>query len=83
MKTKKIELYTGYYYDDGETREFSFASDGTRKPLIEEFRDVCKDEFGFKPDQEDVEGVYKAGDIYDYTTKKVYKIKLVKCSPKN
>ncbi len=78
MKKSKIELYQGYFFDGDTTKEWQFASDGTRKPLKEEFRDILKQEFGDEVDTEDIDDVYKITEVYDYTKKKVYKIVLKK-----
>ncbi len=73
---KPIELWQGYYFDGDDMKEWQFASDGTRKDMVEEFIDVLSQEYGTEIDKADVEGVYKITEVYDYTTKKIYKITL-------
>ena len=70
----KLNLWQAYFYDGEDNKEWQFVSDGTRKDMVEEFQDVYKAEYGCDIDKEDIEGVYKITEAYDYTTNKKYKV---------
>lgn len=74
---KKKDLWIGYYFDGEDMKDWHFISNGTRKDLKQEFKEVLKDEFDVEIELSDIEGVYKITEAYDYTDDKVYRIKLM------
>lgn len=77
MKKEKLYLFQGIYFNGDEPVDYLFVSNGTRKNMDEEFRDFLNIELGFEVDRADIQGVYKQTEVYDYTTKKLYKISLI------
>lgn len=82
IKTKRklpVKFFEARYTNsDGELDSFFFASDATRKPLEEEAQEAYAKMVGDKTAKVEIEDVYTISEIYDYTTKTNYKVRLIK-----
>lgn len=74
QKRATIKLFEGYCAEDGEEKSLLFASDGTRKPLKEEFADVYRSHYGADCEPDAIGDIYSLGEVHDYTTGKNYTI---------
>jgi hypothetical protein len=77
----KLHLYQAICTMTEDYDELYFVSDGTRKPIEEEARDVFRAENGYDLADDSPVDVYRltgGATYYDYTARKMYKITLRK-----